>query len=359
MSQALVFACLVSCGSSSDADEQSSDREASTASKPAPSASNAAPAAAEDDARDQARAIEEKIDYVPPPVPAGYMRLTASTIRNIAPGADVTHCEYVLAPVERDMDILDVRGAQSKYGHHVVAFSFTGSGEEKLNESRACGGTEFNAETEGSGHQMGMGGFLGSGTGSNPEGAAFRLKKGDGIMLNIHYINQSDAAIDGDAYLDIKLVEADPDRTLATLFTGINGRFQVDAHGHADSTSECVVQSEVKVVMMANHMHEFGVHARTDVVRADSGKVEMLRDDPMWSYEMQFNPEYTHWTVDEPFVIHPGDTLRTSCSWDNTTADSLMFPREMCISAGFVLVTGDHPSAPGICNNGSWVTRRE
>jgi hypothetical protein len=144
---------------------------------------------------------------------------------------------------------------------------------------------------------------------------------------------------------------------LATLFTGMNGRFQVDAHGRADSSADCVVKSEVKVVMMANHMHEFGVHAKTEVVRAD-GKLEMLRDDPTWDYEMQFNPEYTRWSVQEPFVIHPGDTLRTSCSWDNTSGERLMFPREMCISAGFVLVTGDQPSAPGMCNNGTWVSRK-
>jgi hypothetical protein len=106
-------------------------------------------------------------------------------------------------------------------------------------------------------------------------------------------------------------------------------------------------------------MHEFGVHATTEVERVDTGDVEVLRDDPSWTYEMQFNPEYNRWTVDVPFLIHPGDTLRTSCSWDNTTSERLTFPREMCISAGFVLATGDKPTAPGICNNGSWISRQD
>ena len=352
--------CLTGCASSTEdpsKPNEENEQEQNTATN-AP-AQNADPPAASssESAREQAKAIEEKIAYNPPAVADGYTRLSATTIRGIAAGVDTTHCEYVMAPVDRDMDILDVRGAQSKYGHHVVAFAYTGTGSESLHQSRLCGGTEFSAENEG-GHQMGMGGFLGSSVSNIPKGAAFRLRKGEGIMLNMHYINQSEQPIDGDAYLDMKLVPAESDRTIATLFTGINGKFQIGAHGQADSSADCVVKSEVKVVMMANHMHEFGVHAKTEVVRADTQDVEVLRDDPSWTYEMQFNPEYNHWSVEEPFVIHPGDTLRTSCSWNNTTTENLTFPREMCISAGFVLVSGDKPTAPGTCNSGNWVSRR-
>lgn len=298
--------------------------------------------------------------FQPPPVPEGFMRLEASTISGIAPGADVTSCQYLTAPVDHDMNVLAVKGAQSAFGHHVVAFSYTAMGDEEIGKGFNCGATEFTSD-DGSvqpaknGKMMAMGGFLGSSATGVPDGVAYRLQKGDGIMLNIHFINASEKTIDGKAYLDVKLAEVDPDQKLASLFTGINAGFNVDAHSKADSSVECVVGADIQILMMSNHMHEYGIAATTDVVRADSGDVEVLRQDDTWTPEMQFNPTFTKWTVDQPFTVHAGDTLRTHCSWMNTTDTALGFPREMCISAGFVLTTGDRPTAPGACANGKWM----
>jgi hypothetical protein len=66
------------------------------------------------------------------------------------------------------------------------------------------------------------------------------------------------------------------------------------------------------------------------------------------------NPTYQKWSANDPFVLHAGDTIRTSCSWMNPTTGTINFPREMCISAGFALATGADPKAPG-CFDGSWV----
>jgi len=96
------------------------------------------------------------------------------------------------------------------------------------------------------------------------------------------------------------------------------------------------------------------VTASTEVLRAGAGAVEMMHDDPRWTYDMQFNAVYTRWPVETPFVLHMGDTIRTSCSWQNTTAKSMTFPREMCIGTGFALTTGSKPTAPS-CINGAWV----
>ncbi len=67
-------------------------------------------------------------------------------------------------------------------------------------------------------------------------------------------------------------------------------------------------------------------------------------------------PTFSRWTTDSPFVLHVGDTIRTTCGWNNTTTDTIAFPREMCISAGFALATGDNPKAPA-CFNGAWISQ--
>jgi hypothetical protein len=307
--------------------------------------------------------------FTAPELLDGYTRLQAQTIADIQPGTDATFCQYVMAPADRDMDIVDVRGAQSKFGHHAVAFSYTGTGSEELGKSVPCSGTEFTAGAAGGssaaasgGGLMGMGGYLGSVGGDSlapsmklPEGVAFRLKKGDGVLLNLHYINTGEEPIDGDAVLDLKFEEADPDRMIAALFVAINARFMLTPSVQTDSSIDCAVKSDVDIIMMANHMHEYGISASTQVLRADTGAMELLREDAAWTYDMQFNPTYTRWEVTSPFTLHAGDAIRTSCSWMNSSDASISFPREMCISAGFALAHGDNPKAPGACFNGAWI----
>jgi hypothetical protein len=309
--------------------------------------------------------------FNPPALQEGYTRLQAKTVTDIAPGADVTHCQYAMAPLDRDVDILDVEGAQSVGGHHEVAFSYTPQASDTVGAELKCmmDNTEFTSgipstSTAGGSNMNSLqgltgGSFLGAagpqGVGASlPAGVVFRLKQGYGIMLNIHFINVSAKSINGDAYMDLKLADVDTNRLVAALFVNINGGFKLAPNVQTDSSIDCVAKSDVNIIMMANHMHEYGTHATTSVVHADTSAVEVLRDDPVWTSDMVNNPPYTRWEATSPFVLHTGDTIRTSCSWNNPTADMINFPREMCISAGFALAMGANPTAPA-CFNGSWL----
>src|ERR1019366_1920233 len=159
-------------------------------------------------------------------------------------------------------------------------------------------------------------------------------------------------AIDGNSVVDLKFAAADPSRTIAAMFLNINTGFTLAPDAPTNSTSDCVAQSDVQIIMMANHMHEFGATASTEVLPAGTGAVEMLHQDPAWTYDMQFNAGDSRWPLETPFVLHMGDTIRTTCSWVNTTAKSMVFPREMCIGTGFALATGGAPTAPS-CINGA------
>jgi hypothetical protein len=61
-------------------------------------------------------ATSSATEFAPAAVPEGYTRIVAPTLAQIPPGGDVIRCQYVLAPLDRDMDVLDVRGYQSKGG---------------------------------------------------------------------------------------------------------------------------------------------------------------------------------------------------------------------------------------------------
>lgn len=304
--------------------------------------------------------------FDPPPPLAGYTRLTSSTVHAVPPGSDVTYCEYVMPPLDHDVDVLQVTGYQSAFGHHAVAFTYTPGPNDVLGASFPCMGTEFNAGGSADAGALsagsqgtflgGIGGNASSGKDSTslPEGVAFRLKKGSGVMLNVHYINTGATEIDGDAVVDLQLAEPDPSRKIAALFVNLNMGFELSPVGKTSSTVDCVAESDVQVIMMTNHMHELGTSASTELLRAGGGGTEMLHEDPAWSYDMQFNPVYSRWPATSPLTIHSGDTIRTTCNWANPGAEAVKFPREMCVGVGFVLTTGDHPTAPS-CAQGTWI----
>lgn len=297
--------------------------------------------------------------FDPPAVEPGYTRVISPTVHDISPGADVTFCQYVMAPVDEDTDVLDVRGYQSKFGHHAVAFSTTSTAP--LGSSMQCmgEGMDMGTTSNGGGAALAsMGTFLGGvggeagGAAALPANVAFRLGKGSGIMLNVHYINTGERVVDGNAVLDFKFAAPDPNRKIAAMFLNLDFGFSLPPGTETDSTIECTAKSDLSLIMMSNHMHEYGISASTDVTRG-SGVVEGLHDDPTWNYDMQFNPVYSRWTPEAPFVIHAGDVIRTRCSWMNDTAKTLTFPREMCIGVGFALANGENPAVP-VCLNGTW-----
>jgi hypothetical protein len=217
----------------------------------------------------------------------------------------------------------------------------------EIGTSRAC----TNDDNLASGFLGGTGGEASGGV-KLPARVAFRLPKGNAIMLNSHFLNTTDDTIDGHSVVDFEFVEV-AGRTIASLFTTGDMQFTVGAHASVDVTAECPVPRDMQFILFTNHMHDQGAHAKTELVHAD-GSVELVHEDPVWRYEMQFNPEYSKWALDSPLTITKGDTFRTQCSWHNTTDAELAYPREMCFGVGFFLSDG---STSPVCIGGRWTER--
>ncbi len=81
------------------------------------------------------------------------------------------------------------------------------------------------------------------------------------------------------------------------------------------------------------HMHGLGRSMRTDVLRTD-GTTETVLDVPNFDFNNQ-----GMYMFDEEFLIHPGDTLTTTCTYDNPNLWPVLFGErtqdEMCFD--FVL----------------------
>jgi hypothetical protein len=293
-------------------------------------------------------AVETEVDESGfPPPREGYERFFAPTLAGVEPGADVTYCQYIRAPSDRALDIIDVDGHQSAGGHHAVAYATTV--DAPVGQSGPC----VQEDNMSGAFLGGIGGEAGTGT-PLPEGVVFRLAAGSAIMLNTHFLNTTSETIDGRTVLDVKFAEVDDERLVASMFTSGNMGFEVPPGEPLQVTADCELPRDLDFVLFANHMHDYGTSVKTELVRADTGEVELIHEDPIWTYEMQFDGVYRRWEVDAPLRARTGDVFRTTCNWENPTGEPLNFPREMCFSVGFFISDGS--TAP-VCINGNWIER--
>lgn len=288
-------------------------------------------------------AIAQSSVFSPPPPKPGFTRIVAPVIPDIEPGGDVTYCQYVMAPLDHDVDILEVGGYQSAFGHHAVAYATTAG--KPVGTSGPCGADETMS-----------GGFLGGigGEGTTgvvlPDNVGFRLGTGKGILLNTHFINTGTETVDGHIVLDVKFADVDPARMIASLLTNATLSISVPAGSSATADAVCTVPRPFDFVMFGNHMHDHGTSVVSTVLRAD-GSSAIIHEDQTWTRDMQFNAPLGQWPSTAPFHVASGETIRTHCTWENPTADALAFPSEMCIGFGFFL--SDVSTSP-VCIDGTW-----
>jgi hypothetical protein len=133
-----------------------------------------------------------------------------------------------------------------------------------------------------------------------------------------------------------------------TMFTNVNLNFSIPAGQSAQADATCVAGQDMDIFAFGNHMHGFGTSIYTQLERVTGEKVS-IREDPVWRPEMEFNPQIQKWGIDAPLHVAKGDTIRTHCTWQNTTNAALTFPTEMCVGFSFFIGPTEID-----CVNGQW-----
>jgi hypothetical protein len=258
--------------------------------------------------------------------------MVAPAIVDIAPGNDVTFCQWMAEPSEVRRQIANVEGYQSHGGHHLILYATTV--HEAVGTSRACTDEDMLSIT----FVGAVGGEGTSGPGVKlPEGLAFEVPPGMSLMANTHYINATDEPFDAQSVVDVKF--GDPAHPLPSAgFLSVNWTGFMIPHDSSSYTSEgwCTADRKLSFFMWANHMHEYGSSVFSEVIRQDSSVVPMARD-TTWRPEQAFKASWALWDTSSPMVVNPGDRFHVSCTWHNMTSADVRFPREMCIAFGFTL----------------------
>lgn len=187
-----------------------------------------------------------------------------------------------------------------------------------------------------------------------PQGVGMQLQPTDRLLMQIHYHRVPNAA-------------SQVDRTKALMWfahTPVSQRAMVSWLGTpainipANSTNvtasgQCTVPGSAdgaKLLSVAPHMHTLATKFNSTLT--SGGGDQCLVDIPKWSFGWQGGYQY-----EQPITLHGGDTITSTCTWDNPTTSTVKFGEgtgsEMCFN--FVYVVDPSGTFPRYCFPGGGI----
>lgn len=160
-----------------------------------------------------------------------------------------------------------------------------------------------------------------------PEGVGLRIPAGQEVILQLHVYNPTPGPLGGVSGIEIiELTEAEVTDE-AEIFLPGPVALEIPPQQETTQTGRCTVNGEQNVFALFPHMHKLGTHFKTTLTLG--GEETVLHDEP---YEFEHQPFLSF----EPIAMQPGDTIETSCTWNNTTNQEVSFGEssesEMCFS---------------------------
>jgi hypothetical protein len=156
----------------------------------------------------------------------------------------------------------------------------------------------------------------GQGATRMPVHTGIELRAGSKLLMQVHY-NELNGRAPDLTRARLELEDPSPAIRGALLVPIADDRFVIKpppappiySHSHAVTLPPIV--PEVAISAVYPHMHLLGQSISVSVVRA--GIETVLIDVPRWDFHWQGSYE-----LQTPALVHPGDQLKVSCTWDNS-----------------------------------------
>jgi len=269
-------------------------------------------------------------------------RAMFTDIVSIEAGQDITFCTYLDYVTDDVLYVHDTLGSQTAHGHHAILQYLTVPQEPG---TRACpDDSDLDAQL---GQILGGTGGEGNGAIVLPANVVSEVPAGAQLVINHHWINTGEEAIDAQAEMITVPPESDEDLIIARAMVVAATDFDIAPGAQGEASTECTFPSETQLLSMIGHQHQWGSHVRAERLGEDA---EMIFDHD-YTPEMISQPITTDFSLDAPFRFGAGETVRMSCNWDNTSEEALTFPREMCILFGWQIGADEDTR----CINGTWL----
>ena len=244
----------------------------------------------------------------------------------VAPGTEFYQCFTVKAPTggTPTLDVGAVRFAYtpgSSALHHIVIFSGLDS---EVEGSAPCDLFKESWEVRYAG-----------GTATDPleppAGVAVPVRPVETWIFQMHYLNSGDTPIVDNTTVDIDFTMPGDAFIPAALVIGGSSDISLPPNAVTDVVGQCDVPAgfpDVSVYSFWPHMHQKGTHFKIEFI--DNGVTSTLYDA---AYDFA---DQSTWAPTSPLTVGSGDSVRTTCSFNNTTGDTVVFgessTQEMCFN---------------------------
>jgi len=180
-----------------------------------------------------------------------------------------------------------------------------------------------------------------------PAGVGMEFPKPGGFLaLEFHYFNNTGAVAQDRSGVRLCMTSKIPDKVATVTWLGTEA-INIPANGQGTAVGTCTPaggaqKEDIHLIFVSPHMHQAGTHMKT-VINRKGGGTEIVVDKP-FAFTDQREYEATN-------VIHPGDTLTTTCTWQNTTGRAIGFgtstTAEMCYDFAFAYPAHAMPNPNG------------
>lgn len=279
--------------------------------------------------------------FSPPPPGPGEIQYLSPIVKDIKPGEDRIVCSYLDAYIDQDMDVARIAGYNTTGSHHIILYT---TSLAQTPNTHDCKDDEmvFLSLVGGTGGDSAVSPEI-----TLPDGLVRRVKGGNQLVIQTHWLNTGDEVLDGQAAFNVKYEPTNPAKTPTDFLVVMNTTFDVTP-GVSSASVDCAFEKPVNVWQLAGHQHALGKHVRIAFTPVGGSEQVLIDDD--WNKEWSFNPKMLDMRA-APMVVQPGDRFHVDCQWENPGDTTVKFPSEMC-----GLVGGFFPSTNQlICFNGDWL----
>jgi hypothetical protein len=167
-----------------------------------------------------------------------------------------------------------------------------------------------------------------------PDGVGLELPPPGGLLaIEFHYYNNTGAPSADQSGVEICTTSKFRTNTASVSWLGSES-ISVPAGAAGTATGTChplragmQAADPIHVLFSWPHMHKLGVHMKSVVTRAAGGTDMMYDGDFSFDYQKLY---------DTPLLLQAGDSVTTTCSYQNTTTATVMFgqstTQEMCFN---------------------------
>jgi hypothetical protein len=271
---------------------------------------------------------------IPAADPSYYDVLGADS--TVAPMSERMVCQY-LTYSGPDAAFDHYEPNQGKWGHHVVLF------QPKPGQEKADGTIEDCSDAA----WMGTMDAFAITVDSLPDGIASHLHAGQRIVIQSHYVNTGDYELEIRDVIRLHLIPVAQVTTWGAPVTNQYFGIDVPAMGTQSTQADCIVPSDIRVLQLGGHMHEWGSTYEI-LTGPDVDHLTSIYSVPDWKPEYRDEPPVIE-NYAMPIAMPSGTIIRSKCSWKNTTDAALKYPKEMCATFGYAIPL----EQPWSCVNGT------